>query len=188
MKNIQTGLACLLLLSGIAFAQANKPAEHPTVSQVLNESITNIENEFGPAADAMPEDKYSFAPSSGEFKDVRTFGEQVKHVATVNYLLAGSILGEKPPVDVSTEKGPPSIQSKAEIMKYLKDSFTYIHKAVGAMDEHNLLTSVKDPFGGDGTTTRLGLAVEIASHCTDHYGQLVEYLRMNGIIPPASRR
>ena len=73
-------------------------------------------------------------------------------------------------------------------MKYLKDSFAYIHKAVGAMDERNLLTSVKDPFGGDGTTTRLGLAVEIASHCTDHYGQLVEYLRMNGIIPPASRR
>ena len=89
MKKLQTVCACLLLLSGIALAQA-KPAEPKTVSQVLDSSVTNVENEFVPAADAMPEDKFSFAPTNGEFKGVRTFGQQVKHVAAVNYILAAA--------------------------------------------------------------------------------------------------
>jgi hypothetical protein len=96
--------ACLLLLSGIALAQMDKPAEHRTVGQVLNNSVTNVENEFVPTADAMPEDKYSFAPASGEFKGVRTFPQQIKHVAAVNYILGAAILGEKPPVDTGGER------------------------------------------------------------------------------------
>ena len=98
MKNLYKMTACLLLLSGIALAQAAKP-EPKTVSQVLNGAVTNVENEFVPAADAMPEDKYSFAPTTGEFKGVRTFTQQVKHVAAVNYILAAAILEEKSPVD-----------------------------------------------------------------------------------------
>ena len=78
---------------------SRKPAEPQTVSQVLEHSVTNVEHEFVPAAEAMPEDKYLFAPTSGEFKGVRTFAQQVKHVAAVNYMLAAGILGEKPPVD-----------------------------------------------------------------------------------------
>src|SRR5439155_10162292 len=93
MKNVAILFACLLLLSGIALAQMEKPAEPRTVSQVLNNSVTNVENEFVPTADAMPEDKYSFAPTSGEFKGVRTFAQQIKHVAAVNYILGGAILG-----------------------------------------------------------------------------------------------
>ena len=185
MKMFQTVCASLLLLSGIALAQA-KPAEPRSVSQILEHSVTNVEHEFVPAADAMPEDKYSFAPTSGEFKGVRTFAQQVKHVASVNYILGSGILGEKPPVDPMGENGPDSIKTKADIMKYLKDSFAYLHKAVVSINESNLVGPVKDPFG-EGNATRLGLAVGAVAHPFDHYGQMVEYLRLNGIIPPASR-
>jgi hypothetical protein len=187
MKNIQAVFACCLLLGSIASAQVNKTAEPPTVGQVLNGFVANIENELVPTADAMPEERYSFAPSGGEFKGVRTFGQQIKHVAAVNYILAAAILGEKAPVDTGGENGPDSAKSKADIIKYLKDSFGYLHKAAGTIDDKNLVSPIKNPFG-DGTATRLGLAAGAAGHCSNHYGQMVEYLRMNNIIPPASRQ
>lgn len=176
----------LLICGGYALGQNAKTAEHASIAQTLNRSITGVENEFVPAAEAMPEDKYSFAPTNGDFKGVRNFAEQVKHVAAVNYLVAAAILQEKPPLELGGESGPDSVKSKAEIVKFLKDSFTYAHKAVGTINENNLLSPIKSPFG-EGTTTRLGMATLIFGHCFDHYGQIVEYLRMNGIIPPASR-
>jgi DinB superfamily len=188
MKKMNWVFASLFLLMccGIASAQASKPAEHSTVSQVLDHSVGNIESEFVPAAEAMPEDKYSFAPSSGEFKGVRTFGQQVKHVAAVNYEIGAAILGEKPPADTGEESGPAALTTKADIVKYLKDSFTYLHKAVSSINKQNEVAPVKNPFG-EGTASRLGLAIGGISHPYDHYGQMVEYLRTNGIIPPASR-
>ncbi|MFY9980696.1 MAG: DinB family protein, partial [Candidatus Sulfotelmatobacter sp.] len=137
-------------------------------------------------AEAMPEDKYAFAPTNGEFKGVRTFAQQIKHVAAVNYELGAAILEEKPPVDIGDESGPASLTSKADILKYLDDSFAYVHKAVKTINEKNLAETVKSPFG-ESRVSRLGLATEVAAHGFDHYGQMVEYLRMNGIIPPASR-
>jgi uncharacterized damage-inducible protein DinB len=186
MKKFHAVCACLLWLSGIALAQAAKPAEPQTVSQVLDHSVTNVENEFVPAAEAMPEDKYSFAPTAGEFKGVRSFEQQVKHVAAVNYIFASAILGEKSPVDTGGENGPDSVKSKADIIKYLKDSFAYLHKATLSINEKNLVAPIKNPFG-EGTATRLALAPGAVGHCFDHYGQMVEYLRLNGVIPPASR-
>jgi hypothetical protein len=185
MKKFHTACAGLLLLTGIVVAQAAKP-EPQTVSQVLAHSVTNVEHEFVPAAEAMPEDKYAFAPTTGEFKGVRTFGQQVKHVAAVNYMLGAGILGEKSPVDTGGENGPDSVKSKADIIKYLKDSFAYLHKAAESVNESNLVAPTKNPFG-EGTATRLALATGAVGHCFDHYGQMVEYLRLNGIIPPASR-
>jgi uncharacterized damage-inducible protein DinB len=160
--------------------------EHKTVGQVLDGGVKSVEGEFVSAADAMPEDKYSFAPTSGEFKGVRTFAQEVKHVAAVNYLVGGVILGEKPPVDVGGENGPDSIKTKADIMKFIKDSFAYAHKAAASVDEKNMVEPIKNPFG-EGETTRLGMATVFTWHSFDHYGQMVEYLRMNGIVPPASR-
>ncbi|HUN60892.1 MAG TPA: DinB family protein [Candidatus Sulfotelmatobacter sp.] len=167
-------------------AQNQKTTEPPSVAQTLNRSLSGVENEFVPAADAMPGDKYSFAPTGGEFKGVRNFSEQLKHVAAVNYLVAAAILQEKPPVELGGESGPASIKTKAEILQFLKDSFAYAHKAVATINETNLLTPIKSPFG-EGTTTRLSMATLIFGHCFDHYGQIVVYLRMNGIVPPASR-
>jgi uncharacterized damage-inducible protein DinB len=186
MKKLHTMSACLLLLSGIALAQAAKPEEPKTVSQVLARSVTNVEHEFVPAAEAMPEDKFSYAPTTGEFKGVRTFAQQAKHVAAVNYILASAVLGEKSPVDTGGENGPDSVKSKADIIKYLKDSFAYLHKAAESVNETNLVAPIKNPFG-EGTATRLALASGAVGHCFDHYGQMVEYLRLNGIVPPASR-
>jgi uncharacterized damage-inducible protein DinB len=171
----------------MTWAQAAKAAEPQTVGRALNDSISLLESEFVPAADAMPEDKYSFAPTGGEFKGARTFAQQVKHVAAVNYIVGAAILGEKPPVDTAGESGPDAIQSKADILKFLKDSFAYAHKATGTIDEKNAVSPIKNPFG-DEPATRLGMASVFAWHGFDHYGQMAVYLRMNGIIPPASRR
>jgi uncharacterized damage-inducible protein DinB len=178
---------CMLALVALSAAQESKAKdEHRTVAQVLDHTVTNIEQEFVPAAEAMPEDKFAFAPSNGEFKGVRTFAEQVKHVAAVNYIFGAAILSEKVPVDVGDESGPASMKTKAEIVKYLKESFAYVHKAVQTVNDKNLVELVKSPFG-EGKVTRLGLATSVAAHGFDHYGQMVEYLRMNGIVPPASR-
>jgi hypothetical protein len=197
MKN-RILVTAILLCGALAFAQqptapaqtgapkAAQPA--PTVTSVLDRQISSVEREIVPAADAMPEGKYNFAPTQGEFKTVRTFAEQVRHVATTNYVLAAAILGEKSPVpDGENDNGDPKYKSKAEIVQYLKDSFAYIHKAYGTINEKNLVEPIKNPFG-PGTATRLGIAVLNQGHNFDHYGQMVEYLRMNGIIPPASRK
>jgi hypothetical protein len=160
--------------------------EHRTVTQVLDSTVLNMEHEFVPAAEAMPEEKFGFAPSEGEFKGVRTFAQQIKHVAAVNYELGAALLEQKPPVDIGEEAGPASISSKADILKFLKESFEYVHKAIATINEKNLVSTVKSPFG-EGSVSRLGLATSVAAHGFDHYGQMVEYLRMNGIVPPASR-
>jgi uncharacterized damage-inducible protein DinB len=189
MNAIKGLLVALFLLaaSGIALAQNSKPSEHRTIAQVLDEGVTAVESEFVPTAEAMPEDKYSFAPTSGEFKGVRTFAQQVKHVAAVNYILAAAILEEKPPVELGGESGPDSVKTKPDAVKFLKDSFAYFHKAAKTVSESNLLAPVKNPFGDD-KTTRLSLATMTVGHCFNHYGQMVEYLRMNNIVPPASRQ
>jgi uncharacterized damage-inducible protein DinB len=174
-------------IAALGMAQDSKgKEEHHSVSWLLDHSVTNVEHEFVSAADAMPEDKFGFAPTNGEFKGVRTFAQQIKHVAAVNYELGAAILEEKPPVDIGDESGPASVTSKADIMKYLNDSFAYVHKAVKTIDEKNLTETVKSPFG-EGHVSRLGLAMAVAAHAFDHYGQMAVYLRMNGIIPPASR-
>ena len=191
-KNCCCVALCMLALATIAMAQnkakekTKKKSENLTVTQALDRTVTNLEHDFVPAADAMPEDKYDFAPTNGEFKGVRTFAQQVKHVAAVNYELAAAIRQEKPPAEINDEAGPDSAKSKADVLKYLKDSFAYVHTAIATIDEKNLVETVKSPFGM-GKVTRLSLATSVSWHGFDHYGQMVVYLRMNGIIPPASR-
>ena len=115
---------------------------------------------------------------------MRTFAQQVRHVASDNYLFFSAALGEKPAIDTSGVSGPESITSKADIIKLLKDSFALGHRAAKALNEQNFQEVVP---AGKGKSTRLFLNIYAVSHCYDHYGQMVEYLRMNGIIPPASR-
>lgn len=178
----------LLLLTIAAAAQTSKPKEERrSIQMLLDRGVSNFEHEFVPACEAMPEDKYNFAPTTGEFKGVRTFGEQIKHVAAVNYELAAAVLEQKPPVDIGDESGPASIQSKADILKYLKESFEYVHKAIATINETNVAGTVRSPFG-EGSVSRLGLITSVSAHGFDHYGQMVIYLRMNGIIPPASKQ
>ncbi len=159
-----------------------------TFARVLGNSIAHAQRTLLPLAMAMPDDKYGFAPASGEFKGVRTFAEQLKHLAAANFTYASAILGEKPPADVGEEEnGPAALKTKDEILKYVNDSFAYVQKAVATIDAKNVISPIKSPFGV-GDTTRLAMTNLIIGHCYDHYGQMVEYVRMNGIVPPASQQ
>jgi uncharacterized damage-inducible protein DinB len=184
-KRVLMMAATALAFCSLAMAQAGD--EKKSISSVLDGSIKTIEGELVPAVEAMPEDKINFAPSGDGFKGVRTFAQQAKHIAAVNYLVASTMLGEKPPVDTGGENGPESVKSKADIVKFLKDSYTYAHKAANSVTAENAVAPIKNPFG-EGTATRLGMASVIAWHGFDHYGQIAVYLRMNNIVPPASRQ
>jgi uncharacterized damage-inducible protein DinB len=188
MKKMNWIFAPLLLLafSGGVLAQPDKSAAHRPAGQVADEWVTRSETQIVTVADAMPADKYSFAPTGGEFRGVRNFARQVKHAAAVNYLCAAGILGEQAPADAADERGPDTARTKAEIIKYLKDSFVYLHKAVATIDEKNAFEPIKSPFG-EGKQTRIGLAAAAMAHSSNHYGQMVEYLRMNGIAPQAGQ-
>jgi hypothetical protein len=137
-------------------------------------------------ADALPGEKYGFAPTQGEFTGVRNFGEQLKHIAADNYLDGAALLGEKTvPGNLGPgESGSTSVKTKAEVIAYVIDSFSYLHRAVHTMDDGNAPLPRPDflPYG-PGVTTRLLIMLANIGHTNDHYGQLVEYLRMNGIVP-----
>jgi uncharacterized damage-inducible protein DinB len=166
------------------------PSTPPTVASVIDREISIVEKEIVEAAEAMPDDKFDFSPdklkiSGSDYKGVRTFGQQLKHVAAANYLIWSPITGEKAPETVNDGKGPDSMTSKADIVKYLKDSFAFGHKAVATLTASNAVQPINSASGKP--TTRLFLGTFAAAHAFDHYGQVVEYLRMNGIVPPASR-
>jgi hypothetical protein len=179
-------LSLLLVSGGTARAQNSKTASIRTVSQALDFWITNTENLVIPAAEAMPEEKYSFAPTAGEFTGVRTFAQQIKHLAANNYRMAAYMLNQTPTLDQESETGPDAVQSKAQIIGYVKGSFAALHQAIASINEGNMLEELT-AYPNPRQRTRLQLAVDVVAHSSNHYGQMVEYLRMNGIVPPASR-
>jgi hypothetical protein len=183
MKRI---LGTSLLFSVLAF-QSVTAAPAPSIAKICDDAIAQIEGEIVPLAEAMPADKYDFAPTSGEFKGARTFAQQMLHVATVNYSVSATSLGEKNPVVVGKgENGPAGVTGKEAIVKYLKDSFAYARKAAHAVTAESYTELVKTSPGH--TSTRAALVAEPVWHSFDHYGQAVIYARMNGVVPPASRR
>lgn len=177
-------LILLLTVSSLPVtARAQTPP--PTVASEMGGQFTVAEREVLGLADALPEARYGFAPTTGEFKGVRTFAQQLKHIAAVNYEYCSVIRQEKSPVDINGEAGPDSIRTKADILTFVRESFAYCQGALRTIDEKNALQPMPGPFGG--STTRLAVATNAAAHPYDHYGQLVVYLRMNGLVPPASR-
>jgi hypothetical protein len=180
------GIVATLALGATLVFAADAPA--PSVSKIFDRDVSSVEREVVSLAEAMPADKFEFAPTNGEFKTVRTFAQQMRHIAATNYAVAASILGEKSPVEYgSDENGPATIKSKDDIVKFLKDSFAYTHKAVATVTDQNLTEMIASPFGKN-KVPRLSMVTVPAWHSFDHYGQAVVYARMNGIIPPASRR
>jgi len=166
-------------------APSNPAAEgNTTIAAQLNQQLSFVEKEIVDAAGAMPEDKYSFVPTNefpnGNFRNVRNFAQQVLHVAGANYLLYGAIIPDEP-----RPSAPMATASKAEIVNYLRDSFAFAHKAISTITPDNMLAPVRrapNQFAG----TNLQIAVFGCSHGADIYGQIVEYLRMNGVVPPAT--
>ena len=164
------------------------PLDAVREKRALQALLKIAEEEIIPAVDAMPADKFGFAPTDGEFKGVRTFGQMVKHLSATNHILAAAALGEEPPADAGDEVGPEAVRTKAEILKYLNGSFAHLSKAIEAIGQTDALVN-PSPISPlkRGEVTRSALVVESLMHACDHYGQIVEYLRMNGIVPPASR-
>jgi hypothetical protein len=149
--------------------------------------LSGFEKEMMGVANAMPADKYNFAPSAAvfvpsqkpEYTGVRTFGAMVIHIAQANYFYSSGLSGLKPDVNV---KGLSDLKDKEQIVAALTASFAFTHKAIATLTPANAFESVR------GDTTRASLAGGVVAHGFDHYGQLVEYLRMNGIVPPASQK
>lgn len=133
----------------------------------------------------MPENKYGYIPTSGNFRDARSFGEQVKHVACANVAFFNEIEGKTPP-EHCEKGGPAPAKTKAELLKYLRDSFDYGNKVLQTIDAKSALDRVDGPYAGP--NTKLGIAVAAVWHIADHYGQIVEYLRLNGIVPPGTQK
>ena len=176
-------MRCLAtLLLALALPAAAQQSKIPTdVAGSVGFTLHYIEDSFLSLAEAMPADKYDFVPTGGNFQGVRSFGEQVKHVACAQFAFFNQIEGQTPP-EHCEKGGPSSARTKAELIRYLKDSFDYSNHILATINAKNMLQRVDGPYAGP--DTRLGMAVTSVWHITDHYGQLVEYLRMNGIVPP----
>jgi uncharacterized damage-inducible protein DinB len=166
--------AVTLSLTAPAFAAQASPGE------VFAKSLDSQEQQLIGIAEAMPADKYGFAPSSGKFDGVRTFGQQLTHIAEAQYFFFAAY-GVKPPID---PKSLDKVTGKDEIIKSLKESFAFARKATETMTAQNAFEEIPQR---DGTNTRASIAALSLAHTNDHYGQLVEYLRMNGIVPPGSK-
>jgi len=189
---------CLLGLGSlIAAAQMGSPAKAPEIGTIatpavaFDSQLSVIEGEMMSAVKAMPADKFNFAPSQAifvpgqktEFATVRTFAQQATHVAEANYFFYSIVSGLKPDVDV---KGVEKLTKKEDVVAALAGSFAFAHKAIATLTAANAFEVVKSPEPG--FQTRATLAAFGIAHGFDHYGQLVEYLRMNGIVPPASAK
>jgi len=182
----RTLLCCAMAAApAFALAQAAAPAKPAVGTQMTpaatyDKLLSGMEKEFVDAAEAMPDDKFDFAPptSAGDFKGVRSFGAQVKHVAQANYYFFGGSMSEAD--GKAKSDAIEKLTSKADIIQALKDSFTQAHTYIAGITPQNAF--VMTEHGTRGGMTAFGIA-----HMMDHYGQMVVYLRMNGIVPPASR-
>src|SRR6185437_12584866 len=165
------------------------PGTQMSPVQAQDELLNLFEQDFMGVAKAMPADKYGFAPAAANFASsqgakydgVRTFAQEISHVTSANYYFASKILGEKMPVDGKAING---LTTKDELLKAAAESFAYAHKALASITPENAYVAID---GVDGLHTRSVIASFISAHGFDHYGQMVEYLRMNGIVPPGSK-
>jgi len=159
----------------------------PTIASAVDHDISAVEKQIVEVAEAMPENKFNFSPENlnipgSDYKGVRTFAVQVKHVAASNYFIWSPLTGDKLPEGLKDGNGPEDLKTKADVLTFLKDSFALGHKAAATLTTQNMLQTAENS-----KSTRLRLATFGVAHAYDHYGQMVEYLRMNGIVPPASR-
>ncbi len=187
MKNLAV-LSVLLVGAALLgtprmYAQAtmggDQAASTATPAGAIDQLLGNVEGEMVPLVEAMPADKFNFAPTNGNFTGVRTFEEQVKHVTGANYMMFGAAASIKP-TDMPDMK---TLKTKEQMVQALKDSFAFAHKAIATLDQDNAMEVVKPV---DGVDTRAGIMLFAIIHMNDHFGQMVEYLRMNGIVPPSS--
>ena len=199
MRNLRIFfLPAVLLLATTGLGQATKNAaaasapqaqesQLPTLASMVDGQISSVEKQILEVAEAMPEGKYNFSPESlnipgDDYEGVRTFAVQLKHVASSNYFIWSPLTGDKIPENIKDGNGPADLKTKADIIKFLKESFALGHKAAATLTPENMSQTPQN-----GRSPRLRLATFGVAHAYNHYGQMIEYLRMNGIVPPATR-
>ena len=158
----------------------------PDARQIFDRQLSNTEREVVGLTEAMPADKFNFAPTNGDFKGVRTFALEARHIAFEINTVAAALLGETIPSQ-EHDNGPDELKTKDDIVGYMKAAFAHAHRAVATLNNNNLLELTADPFNPKGKSTRIASVGIFYWHTYDHYGQMVEYLRMNNLKPPASR-
>ena len=182
-------LASLVLGAGLAVApavaqEAAKKKEPPKAAVSPTQAVVEQWNDIGRKLIAMaedfPEDRYEFKPNPEQ----RSFREGLLHVADVNYFFTNPVKGEKPPVqeDFSKDK----LKSKAEVAAYVKKSFADGAAAIKAKGDAGLNSLVVDPYANRQVRV-IDLAYGFMEHSGEHYGQLVVYYRVSGLVPPESR-
>jgi uncharacterized damage-inducible protein DinB len=172
---VPVGMVCVSILASSANAQVSPSLPNPTTApNPLTTTISifrsNMQDKIMKSAGEMPESKYSYRPT----KDVRSFAEILNHVADISYILCSNVKGEAPPA-TATGKG-----SKTEIMAYLKGAFDYCDGVYsGFADAH-----LNDPANFWGVkTNKMFILTQVGNHDALHYGNLVTYLRLNGLEP-----
>jgi uncharacterized damage-inducible protein DinB len=198
----RTLLTIIVLSTGFALPASTQQTQQPTAIELSKkETVATAflrgmafqEYQVRSAAEAMPEELYTYRTAEGKFKnekpefgpaEMRTFAEQVKHVACANFAFASELDSQKPP-EACDKGGPDPAKTKRELLIYLRNSFVAIGKSFTAITAKNQFDPIEGPYAGP--NTRMGLAVVAIWHNADHYGQMIVYLRLNGIVPPASR-
>lgn len=154
------------------------------VGKTYDDQLALIAKTIVPLAEAMPADRYGFVPTQGSFSGARSFGEQAKHVATLIFLTAALVVEQRSPHGPGPhDNGPDDIRSKEEILAFLNDSIVYARKAIASLRDDEWLEQVPSAFG---PMPRAAIAAGMAFHSFNHYGQMVVYARLNGIVPPSS--
>jgi uncharacterized damage-inducible protein DinB len=172
-------VAMVMVVGSTASAQ---PANPLTAGATQHYSI--IKGYVTRAAAKIPEDVYAFRATP----EVRTIAQLVGHLADANYRLCSIIAGQDPPMDAGIEK---TKSAKADLVKALAESFTYCDKQYAAMTDAAGAPIIKFDAGGEGSRVpiqmpRFTMLAFHTAHAFEHYGNLVTYMRLKGIVPPSS--
>jgi len=170
--------AMIVALGAVAFAQKANSA--PGNSAELLNQWNNLGRKLTAMAEDFPEEKYGFKP----VPTVRSFAEQMLHMAGSNYLFTNAALGQAPPGPES--ESPEKYRTKAEVIGYVKKCFADGAAVIRSKGDSGLNQIVKNPEGGK-PIRLLGLGYSLLEHSGEHYGQLVVYYRIAGLVPPESR-
>lgn len=177
-------------VSAVLPAQTTATPSGSPFAAAIDQEVTSLETQFVALAEAMPESRFDFTPEKlaikdSDFQGVRTFGAQVRHVAADNFAIWAPLTGKPVPAGTDAPNGPATMTSRAEILRFLKDSFQFAHQAAVQLTSQNALETVD--FRGR-AVTRISLVSLGLTHPMDHYGQMVVYLRLCGLTPPGRPR
>jgi uncharacterized damage-inducible protein DinB len=178
-------LSRILALAAVAAAlivasQARAAAQAASLKGDFLKEWANNKDTLVKIANAMPEDKFSFKPTPAQ----RDFGGHVMHIAQINMMVLNMLKGTAaaPAINMNAK-------SKADMIKAMSDSFDYGTALINEQTDQSMAGGVQGPpWFGPGQTTRARIFTFLVGHTQDTYGQMVVYLRLNGLVPPASQR